>query len=136
MLLSHEPGSQAEIRDVLHTDPPAWLVILNVETIPRTGILQARVAQHEAALIAAANIQTSLSVTVKSLPALLRSMGISTSNPSAPRPFRRYRSPTTPSATAHVAAICQGSADAPDTNEEDSVSDPFYEATGLDIEAL
>src|ERR1700677_3941293 len=74
MLLSHEPGSQAETRDVLRTAPPAWLVILNVETLPRTGILQARVAQHEAALIAEANIQTSLSVTVESLPALLRSM--------------------------------------------------------------
>jgi hypothetical protein len=33
MLLTHEPVSQAETRDVLRTAPPSWLVILNVETI-------------------------------------------------------------------------------------------------------
>jgi hypothetical protein len=42
MLLNHELGSVAEIRDVLRTAPPAWLVILNIETITRTGMLQLR----------------------------------------------------------------------------------------------
>src|SRR5258705_10865193 len=59
MLLTHHPGSQAEIRDVLQMAPPSWLVILNVKTIPRTGMLQSQVAQHEAALIAATDIQAS-----------------------------------------------------------------------------
>ena len=40
MLLNHELGSTAEIRDVLRTAPPAWLVILNIETITRMWMLQ------------------------------------------------------------------------------------------------
>ena len=105
MLLSHEPRSQVEIRDVLCTAPPAWLVILNVETIPCTGILQAQVTQHEAALIAVVGIQASQSVTVESLPTLLRNLGISASSPSVSCPFCHYKSSSNSLASAHIAAV-------------------------------
>ena len=128
MLLNHEPGSAAEIRDVLRTAPPAWLVILNVETITRTGMLQSRVALHEPALIATADIQSSQAVTVDTLPSILRNMGVASSTS---RPFRRFRNPISSSASAHVVSA-----------EEDEgqlleleTPDTLVGATSLDIEA-
>ena len=86
MLLNHKPGSQAEIRDVLHTAPPAW----NVKTIMRTRMLQLRVALHETTLIAATDIQSSQVVTVSMLPSIIQNMGVASSTP---QPFRRFRNP-------------------------------------------
>jgi hypothetical protein len=131
MLLNHEPGSTVEIRDVLRTAPPAWLVILNVETITRTGMLQSQVALHETVLIAATDIQSSQAVTVSTLPSILRNMGVASSTS---RPFRRFRNPVSSSASAHVVSVeeDEDGGQLPELEDPDTLTG----ATSLDIDTI
>jgi hypothetical protein len=129
MLLNHEPGSTAEIRDVLHTAPPAWLVILNVETITRTGMLQLHVALHETTLIAAANIQSSQAVTVSMLPSIFWNMCIASSTS---QPFRRFRNPISSSASAHVVSAEEDEGQLLELEAPDTLAG----ATSLDIDTI
>ncbi|KAF7789596.1 hypothetical protein EIP86_000542, partial [Pleurotus ostreatoroseus] len=125
MLLHVPVGGQEEVREVLEKVPVTWKTILHSDTLYSVVELQQRVRELSAQLLDAARAGGKPALMEDSLPALLRSLGVSMAKP-APT-FNKYL----PKQFAAAAALADLDQDTTENlrEEPDSASSVGYDVS-------